>query len=207
MKGLSQFRRPLLGGAVYLLLIACSQAFADQWEEAVRGNAGNIEIRIRSMNLQEKALNKKDVPNENGPSMVLSCRGSTFSISVDWREPVGKPGEKRRHLFYHVDGDSHLMLPVLDRTGQTTGYVHQSAKAKALVQEILASLKRDFIPIGVFPAGRDPVTGEWINAWFPASAFRTSALTVGKTCNFDPTRAESNAHNIDKVPPARPGGQ
>jgi len=44
MKGLSQFRRPLLGGAVYLLLIACSQAFADQWEEAVRGNAGNIEI-------------------------------------------------------------------------------------------------------------------------------------------------------------------
>ena len=56
-------RLEALGGTAFLLLIVAStQAFADQWEEAERDNAGNVEMRIRSMNLREKTLNKKDVP-------------------------------------------------------------------------------------------------------------------------------------------------
>ena len=204
MKGRSQFRRPILRGVVLLLLLACTPAFP---EEPVRDGDGDVEMRIPSLNVQEKTLNKQEVPDHNGPYMVLSCRGSKFNISVDWREPVGQPGERRRHLLYHVGGDSHLMLPVLDRGGRSTGYVNQPAKAKALVHEIVTTLQRDFIPIGVFPAGRDPVTGKWIDAWFPANAFRAAVLTVGKACRFDPTRAAPYAHNIDKVPPARPGRQ
>jgi hypothetical protein len=207
MMRFSQFRRALVGGAVYFLAIACTQALADQWVEPTRHNVDHVEIRILSMNREEKALNRKEVPDPNGPRMVLACRDSTFNIFLDWREPVGQLEEKRRHIFYHADGYNHLMLPVLDRTGQSTGYIQDSAKAKALVNEILLSLKQDFIPIGVFPAGRDIVTGKWIDAWFPAAAFRSSALTMGNTCKFDPIRVESAAHAVDKVPPAWPGSQ
>ncbi len=59
-------RLEALGGTAFLLLIVAStQAFADQWEEAKRDNAGNVEMRIRSMNLREKTLNKKDVPYDS----------------------------------------------------------------------------------------------------------------------------------------------
>jgi len=207
MRVLLEPKRPLLGAATFLLLAVCAQVFAGSWTEEVRDNAGNVRLRILSMDLVEKALNQKDIPNPKGPYMVLACRNSTFSIAIDWRTSVGKLREKRRHLLYHVDGDSHLMLPVLDEAGRSTGYVDQSEKAKALVHEILATLTRDFIPIGVFPAGRDPVTGEWIDGWFPATAFRESTLTVGKACNFDPIDFNSSAHRVDKVAPAPPGGK
>jgi len=205
MRVFPRFWLTFLSGAVCLLSIASPEAFAAEWVEVTGDGAGNVAMRIPSMDRREKIRNKRDVPDPNGPYMVLSCRGSTFSISFNWREPVGKLREKRRHLFYHVDGDSHLMLPVLENTGQSTGYVDQSAKAKVLVHEILISLKRDLIPVGVFPAGRDEVSGEWIDAWFPADAFTTSALAVGKTCSFDPTHTVPSAHTIDKVAPARPG--
>jgi|SRR2546422_1058825 len=207
MQAPSGVKHQVLRGTAFLLLATGTHAFADPWVEEIRDNAGNVEMRVFSLDRSEKTRNRKNIPNPNGPYMVLACRNSTFSISLEWREPVGKLGERRRHLFYHVDGYSHLMLPVVSKTGQTTGYENQSAKAKALVHEILATLKLDFIPIGVFPAGRDPVTGKWIDVWFPATAFRESALSIGKACKFDPSNAQSNAHDVDKVPPARPGGQ
>jgi hypothetical protein len=206
MKGLPRFLHILLSGAMCLLSVASTKAIAAEWVEVTRDGAGNVAMRIPSMDRLAKIRNEKDTPDLKGPYMVLSCRGSTFSISFNWREPVGKLREKRRHLFYHVDGDNHLMLPVLENTGQSTGYVDQSGKAKALVHEILISLKGDRIPVGVFPAGRDEVSGEWIDAWFPADAFRTSALAVGKTCRFDPASKVPSAHTKDKVAPARPGG-
>ena len=99
------------------------------------------------------------------------------------------------------------MLPVVDKMGESTGYINQSAKAKALVHEIFAKVNRDFIPIGVFPAGRDPVTGEWIDAWFPTEVFKKSALSAGKSCKFDPRKSGPNSHSDDKTLPGRPGDQ
>lgn len=195
------FPRRLAIASQFLWLVACIPAFADSWVEEVRHSPSFVEIRLSGMNFPDKTLNK------SGPYIVLACRNSTFSVTINWREPVGSFGEKRRTLFYHIDGDSHLMLPVVDQAGESTGYVNQSAKAKALIHEIFATVNRDFIPIGVFPAGRDPVTGEWIDAWFPTEAFKESALSVGKPCKFDPRKSRPSSHSDDKIPPARPGGQ
>lgn len=182
------------------LWLVCTSTFANPWIEEVGHSPNFVEIRLSGMNFPEKTIDK------SGPYMVLGCRNSTFSFAINWRKPVGSFGGRRRHLFYHVDGDSHLLLPVLDQVGESTGYVGRSDKAKSLVHEIFVTLNQDVIPIGVFPAGADPVTGEWIDAWFPADAFRESVLRIAKVCRFDPKRSHPSSHSADKIPPAPPGG-
>lgn len=144
------------------------------------------------------------VQSENRIYVLLECRASTFNLRINWGQRVGKHGEKLRHLFYHLDGDKHLMLPVLDTLGRTTGYVSQSAKAKSLVTAILRSVRKDSIPIGVFPAERDPIAGEWINGWLPAATFKEAAIRVGKKCQWDPTTGDSAAYESDNISPASP---
>jgi len=190
----------VLGGLTVLALAAYTSVLASPWVEEIRHDPGFLEIRISGMTFPDRTMNK------SAPYLVLSCQNAIFNFVLNWQKPVGRLGERRRHLFYHVDGDSHLMLPVLDKTGQSTGYLNQSDKAKSLVHEIFATLNRDVIPIGVFPTGADPATGEWIDAWLPADAFKESVLSIAKVCKFDPMRSHPNSHSRDKIPPARPGG-
>jgi len=190
----------VLGGLMVLALAACTSALASPWVEEIRHDPGFIEMRISGMAFPDRTMNK------SAPYLVLSCRNAIFNFVLNWQRPVGRLGERRRHLFYHVDGDSHLMLPVVDKTGQSTGYLNQSDKAESLVHEILATLNKDVSPISVFPAGADPVTGEWIDAWLPADAFKESVLSIAKVCKFDPTSSRPKSHSRDKIPPARPGG-
>ena len=136
-----------------------------------------------------------------GPYMVMECRDFMVNLAINWTQRVGAAGEKLRHLIYHVDGDKHLMLPVLDAGANWTGYASESAKAKSLVRAILASIRGDAIPIGVFPAGRHPVTGEWFDAFFPASDFRQAAMEVAKACGWDLEAPMPSAHEEDNVPP------
>jgi hypothetical protein len=189
----------VIGMVLFVASFGYATAFADSWLEELRHSSTFVEIRLFGMNRPEKTLDK------DGPNMLLVCRDSAFSVVINWRKPVGKLRESRRHLFYHVDGYSHLMLPVVDKTGESTGYSNQSEKAKSLVHEIFTSTTRDFIPIGVFPAGADPVTGDWIDAWFSTEAFKRAALSAGKACKFDPREPRPDLHSADKIPPAQPG--
>jgi hypothetical protein len=143
-------------------------------------------------------------PIDARPYMVLSCRGEALGIYIDWRQRVGQPGGRRRHLFYHLDGDRHLMLPVLDRSGRRTGYLNQSAKAKSLIASVLQTMQPDVVPIGVFPAGRDHFTGEWINAFFPSAEFRKAVSEVSRMCNWKPTDPATDEYARDFVPPEPP---
>jgi hypothetical protein len=188
--------------SIFLLwqCVVGTPAFASAWIQELRRSPGVLEIRLNGMNSPENTLNTA------GPYMVLRCERNAVSVVMNWREPVGTLGERRRHIFYHADGDSHLLMPVVEASGESTGYVNKSDKAKSLIREILVTLNRDFIPIGVFPAGADPATGEWINAWLPAEAFKQAVAAIGIACKFDPIKAHPNGHAVDKIPPAPPGG-
>ncbi len=182
-----------------LALTASTTVFANPWIEEVRNDPEFIEVRVSGMPYPAERIDRST------PYLLLSCRNKVFSFVLNWQESVGKSGELRRHLFYHVDGDNHLMLPVVDENGRTTGYLNQSDKAKSLVHEIFSTLTSDVIPIGVFPAGADPFTGEWVDAWLPSAAFKEAVLSVAKVCKFDPTSPRPDSHSEDKIPPAPPG--
>jgi len=196
----SYVRRAVLGGLVGFLVAVSTSVLGGPWVEETRHSPAFVEIRVFGMAFPDRTVNKST------PYLVLGCRSGALSFVLNWQQPVGAVGERRRHLFYHVDGDSHLTLPVVDKRGQSTGYLNQSDKAKSLIHEILATLKVDVIPIGVFPAGADPVTGKWIDAWLPAEPFKEAVRSIAKVCKFDLTSSSANAHNADKIPPARPGG-
>lgn len=198
---IKQFQKVIIGTLLLSAFFVSGPAVAGLNVEEIRHSPNHFEARLYGVNFMDKTLNR------NGPYLVFACRNSTFSFQINWRERVGRFQEKRRHLFYHVDGDSHLLLPVVSQAGESTGYVNQSDKAKSLVHEIFSTVHQDLIPIGVFPAGRDSVTGEWIDAWFSVEGFKSAALSVGKLCKFDPRQSRPNSHRTDKIPPAPPGGQ
>jgi hypothetical protein len=198
---IKQFHKAIIGALLLSAFFVSGPVVAGLNVEEIRHSPNHFEARLYGLNFMDKT------PNKNGPYMVLACRNSTFSFQINWRERVGRFHEKRRHLFYHVDGNSHLLLPVVSQAGESTGYVNQSDKAKSLVHEIFSTVHQDLIPIGVFPAGRDPVTGEWIDTWFPAEEFKSAALSVGKLCKFDPKHFRPSSHRSDIIPPAPLGGQ
>jgi hypothetical protein len=186
---------PLVRATIVRTLVALPFLITVSLPEALGGTPQSSQFRIPSRPSPISA------PSNEGPYMVLECRDSVVNLSINWRERVGARGEKYRHLFYHVDGDKHLMLPVLDAAGEWTGYVNQTAKAKSLVQAILQSVRGGDIPIGVFPAGRDPVTGQWIDAFFSARSFQQAATEVSNACKWDPRAPAPNAHEQDNVSP------
>lgn len=161
-------------------------------------SASHFEVRIPS---------RKDpisAPSESGSYIALECRDSVVNFTINWRERVGQPKERRRHLFYHANGDKHLMLPAITAAGDSTGYIDASPKAKSLVYTILKTVRGDDIPIGVFPAGRDLVTGEWIDAFFSSNWFKEAAIEVGKVCQWDPMAPVPIRHEVDNVTPGSP---
>jgi hypothetical protein len=160
--------------------------------EVQRAN-GNLAIQIPSFVLVGE-------PDGSEPYVILECRGSTLSISFNWRQPVGKTGEKRRHLISPV-GYKHLMLPVIGAGRTTTGYVRDSAKAKSLIHSMLR-MPGDGISVEVFPAGRDPVTGDWIGMFISSKRFREAAMNVGKACEWDMTIPAPPNHDVDYIDPA-----
>jgi hypothetical protein len=137
--------------------------------------------------------------------LVVECQNTSVNFFINWQERVGQKGKKRRHLFYSYDGDKHIMLPVLDERGLITGYKNESLKAKALASEILRTLPPGIFYVGVFPAGRDPVTGEWIDVSFSSNVFEESVLKVSKHCQWDLKEWLQKVHEVDWVPPG--GGQ
>lgn len=186
----------MVGVAALFTLISVPFPIATASVKEIRHSNSHLEMRIPGTEHTERA------PNDLGPYMVLECRNLEVNLHINWREPVGKQRELRPHLFHALEGDKHSMLRVLDADGQSTGYLHESPKAKSLVYAILEkSVPSDDIPfsIEVFPAGSDPDTGQWLGAFFSSASIRRAASEVGKVCQWEPTNPVPNAHEADYV--------
>jgi hypothetical protein len=137
--------------------------------------------------------------------ITLSCSDGKTAFSINWGQRVGAMGKKRRHLFYRSGGDEHVMLPVLDASGTVTGYADNSELAQALIAHILGASRHDAVLIGVFPAGSDPVSGDWINAVFDFDTFSKAAKRVAQLCGWDLAQALKKPHALDTKLPTPPG--
>ena len=76
--------------------------------------------------------------------------------------------------------------------------------AKAVISETLRASRHDVIIVGVFPAGSDPVIGEWIDANFNYKEFSRAAEKVAKACSWDLSSYLRQPHALDTKPPGSP---
>ncbi len=138
-------------------------------------------------------------------AVTLSCNNGTIAFLINWKQRVGIKGKKRRHLFYRYGRDEHVMLPVVDESGNVTGYANNSRMAKAIISTILSVSQRDAVIVGIFPAGSDPVAGKWIDAYFDFEAFSKAAKKVAVKCSWDLAADIKQPQALDTKPPTPAG--